>query len=66
MSTQQQKSLFDGSLNATMTGTGNEKGTGLGLALCQELIQQHGGDIWVESKLGEGSIFSFSIPRTAG
>ncbi|AYB29934.1 tetratricopeptide repeat protein [Chryseolinea soli] len=62
MSPEQQKSLFSGSANASTAGTENEKGTGLGLALCQELIQQHGGEIWVESVLGSGSTFFFSIP----
>ncbi len=37
-------------------------GDGLGLAFCQLIVQQHGGQIWVESELGEGSSFSFSIP----
>jgi signal transduction histidine kinase len=63
MTPEQQKSLFDGSVNATTAGTENEKGTGLGLVLCQELIQQHGGEIWVESTLGVGSTFFFSVPR---
>jgi two-component system, sensor histidine kinase and response regulator len=63
MSLEQQRSLFDGSLNSTMAGTENEKGTGLGLVLSQELIQQQGGEMWVESTLGAGSIFFFSIPR---
>lgn len=37
-------------------------GTGIGLSLCQEIINQHGGDIWVESEPGEGSEFYFTLP----
>jgi two-component system sensor histidine kinase/response regulator len=64
MTQTQMNSLFDGSLNASKDGTENEKGTGLGLVLCKELIQKHGGEIWVESTLDEGSTFFFSIPCT--
>jgi len=42
-----------------------EKGVGLGLYLCRELVLMHGGSIWVESALGEGSAFSFTIPKLA-
>lgn len=54
--------LFKIDQNVSTNGTAQEEGTGLGLILCKEMIQMHGGKIWVESKVGKGSKFTFSIP----
>lgn len=54
--------LLDISAHYTSLGTNKEKGTGLGLILCKEFIEKHGGSLKIYSSLGEGSIFSFTIP----
>lgn len=57
------KKLFRIDSNPSRIGTSQEKGTGLGLILCKEFVEQNGGKIWVESKPGVGSKFCFTIPK---
>jgi signal transduction histidine kinase len=45
--------------------TQKTRGAGLGLSVCQGIVEAHGGRIWAESVLGEGSTFYFTLPLTA-
>lgn len=47
----------------TTKGTASESGTGLGLMLCKEFLVRNGGQLYIESEPGEGSTFSFSVPK---
>ncbi|MBL7967022.1 MAG: CHASE domain-containing protein [Prolixibacteraceae bacterium] len=55
--------LFNISTMHSKMGTANEKGTGMGLLLCKDLVLKHEGNIWVESSPGKGSQFSFTLPE---
>jgi two-component system sensor histidine kinase/response regulator len=55
--------LFRIDTKTQQVGTAGEQGTGLGLILCKEFVEQHAGTIWVESEVGRGSTFWFTLPK---
>ncbi|MCG8603988.1 GAF domain-containing protein, partial [bacterium] len=62
ISKEDQPKVFEKFKQVGDTLTDKPKGTGLGLPICKEIVEHHGGRIWVQSKLGKGSTFSFAIP----
>ncbi|MFQ5561849.1 MAG: response regulator, partial [Nitrospinota bacterium] len=56
------KNLFSYELGSSIKGTAGEVGTGLGLPLANDIVSAHGGEIRVETKLGEGSLFVLQLP----
>lgn len=62
ISEENQKKLFKVESNYTTYGTANEEGSGLGLLLCKDFAIKNGGDLLLESKEDEGSIFSLLVP----
>lgn len=62
MSQEKLEMLFKPVKNISTLGTANERGTGIGLLLCKEMIEKHNGEIWVESEEGKGTSFHFTMP----
>jgi signal transduction histidine kinase len=57
-----QAKIFDEFQQADSSATKKKGGTGLGLSIAKRIIELHGGRIWVESEIGKGATFSFSLP----
>jgi PAS domain S-box-containing protein len=62
----EQARIFDRLYQVKTGDATTEQGVGLGLYLCRELVQLHGGRIWVESDTGKGSTFAFVLPKSPG
>ncbi|MGH7997854.1 MAG: ATP-binding protein, partial [Brasilonema sp.] len=56
------ETIFERFQQVDSSDSRNHEGTGLGLAICRSIVQQHSGNIWAESQLGEGSTFCFTLP----
>jgi len=61
-----QQHLFEKFFRVRQRGSSAIKGSGLGLAIVKSIVERHGGRAWVESKLGQGSTFFFSLPLAGG
>ena len=54
--------IFEAFRQVSAVGSAKQEGSGLGLSLVKQLVELHGGRVWVESELGRGAVFIFSIP----
>ncbi len=66
ISSADQEKVFEKFKQVGNTLTDKPQGTGLGLPICKQIIEHHGGKIWVDSELGKGSTFFFTIPLDLG
>ena len=57
-----QASVFEEFKQLHGSGSAKHEGTGLGLALAKRMVELHGGTIWLESEIGKGATFRFSLP----
>ena len=63
ISDKEMEKIFKIDTQHSTLGTANEKGTGLGLIICKEMVEKNNGKIWAESKIGTGSRFIFTLPK---
>lgn len=64
IATTDQEKIFGQERPHTTLGTAHEKGTGLGLLLCKDFVERNGGELTFDSKIGQGTIFRFTLPAT--